>query len=163
MISHHFHPRIFPSLFLSLFLFLHSPSARAVDHLSNPLADPPKWKLLEKYQRTITHDEFERLLRTVYCSHGISENFIRLDRDFACILMDRDAQTWFTNAEAGPRRLADYRSRLSRALAQARAGDGRFVASPRVDSYHGIWFELHEDLIGLAGRTREAEVEAGRA
>jgi pyruvate,orthophosphate dikinase len=32
-----------------------------------------------------------------------------------------------------------------------------------VDSYHGIWFELHEDLIGLAGRTRAAEVEAGRA
>ena len=59
--------------------------------------------------------------------------------------------------------LADYRSRLSSALEQARAGDGRYVASPRVDSYHGIWFELHEDLIGLAGRTREAEVEAGRA
>jgi pyruvate,orthophosphate dikinase len=32
-----------------------------------------------------------------------------------------------------------------------------------VDSYHGIWFELHEDLIQLAGRTRAAEVEAGRA
>ena len=43
------------------------------------------------------------------------------------------------------------------------AGDGRFVASPRVDSYHGIWFELHEDLIQLAGRTRADEVAAGRA
>ena len=96
MISPHFHPRIFPSLFLSLSLFLDVPSATAVDHLSNPLADPPKWKLLEKYQRTITHDEFERLLRTVYCSHGISDDFIRVDRDFACILMDRAAQTWFT-------------------------------------------------------------------
>ena len=91
------------------------------------------------------------------------------DPDYDAAVLDRlgaidaDAQTWFTNAEAGPRRLDDYRSRLSRALAQARAGDGRFVASPRVDSYHGIWFELHEDLIGLAGRTREAEVEAGRA
>ena len=45
----------------------------------------------------------------------------------------------------------------------AQAGDGRYVASPRVDSYHGIWFELHEDLIGLAGRTRADEVAAGRA
>jgi hypothetical protein len=26
-----------------------------------------------------------------------------------------------------------------------------------------VWFELHEDLILLAGRTREAEVAAGRA
>ena len=45
----------------------------------------------------------------------------------------------------------------------AQAGDGRYVASPRVDSYHGVWFELHEDLIQLAGRTRADEVAAGRA
>ena len=39
----------------------------------------------------------------------------------------------------------------------------RWMASPRVDSYHGIWFELHEDLIQLAGRTRAEEAQAGRA
>jgi len=43
------------------------------------------------------------------------------------------------------------------------SGDGKYVASPRVDSYHGIWFELHEDLILLAGRNRADEVAAGRA
>jgi hypothetical protein len=96
VISRHFHLRIFLRLFLFLCLFLRPPSGIAVDHLSNPLADPPKWRLLEKYQRAITHDEFERLLRDVYCSHGISDEFIRIDRDFACILMDRDAQAWFT-------------------------------------------------------------------
>jgi pyruvate,orthophosphate dikinase len=70
----------------------------------------------------------------------------------------------FTEANENPTgRLAVYRERLSRALEEARAGDGRFVASPRVDSYHGVWFELHEDLIQLAGRTREDEVAAGRA
>jgi pyruvate,orthophosphate dikinase len=56
-----------------------------------------------------------------------------------------------------------YGARLTRAVEAATAGDARFVASPRVDSYHGIWFELHEDLIQLAGRTRAEEVEAGRA
>ena len=60
-------------------------------------------------------------------------------------------------------RLADYGVRLGRALERALAGDQRYVASPRVDSYHGIWFELHEDLIRLAGRSRAEEVEAGRA
>ena len=35
-----------------------------------------------------------------------------------------------------------------------RAGDQRFVASPRVDSYHSVWFELHEDLIRLSGKKR---------
>jgi len=92
VISRHFHLRIFVSVSLLLF----AASATAADHLSNPLADPPKWKVLEKYQKTITHHEFERLLRDVYCSHGISDEFIRIDRDFGCILKDRDAQTWFT-------------------------------------------------------------------
>jgi hypothetical protein len=83
-------------IFLFLFLFLCLSPARAADRLSNPLADPPKWKALEKFQKTITHDEFEQALRGVYCTHGISEELIRVDPDVACILMDRDAQTWFT-------------------------------------------------------------------
>ncbi|HEX8940544.1 MAG TPA: pyruvate, phosphate dikinase [Candidatus Limnocylindrales bacterium] len=60
-------------------------------------------------------------------------------------------------------RLETYCGRLGEALRQARAGDVRFVASPRVDSYHNVWFELHEDLIRLAGRRRSDEAAAGRA
>jgi pyruvate,orthophosphate dikinase len=74
-----------------------------------------------------------------------------------------DAAAWCVSVEDGLARLGDYRVRLSAANDRAKAGDGRYVASPRVDSYHGIWFELHEDLIGLAGRTRADEVAAGRA
>jgi pyruvate,orthophosphate dikinase len=74
-----------------------------------------------------------------------------------------DADAWLAPLEPESRRLAGYRPRLARALELARGGDQRFVASPRVDSFHGIWFELHEDLIGLAGRTRAEEVDAGRA
>jgi pyruvate,orthophosphate dikinase len=53
-----------------------------------------------------------------------------------------------------------YRTRLGRALDLARSGDQRFVASPRVDSYHSVWFELHEDLIRLSGKKR-AEATSG--
>ena len=60
-------------------------------------------------------------------------------------------------------RLDGYRQRLDQAAAQATGGDGRYVASPRVDSYHSVWFELHEDLIRLTGRTRAEEVASGRA
>jgi pyruvate,orthophosphate dikinase len=74
-----------------------------------------------------------------------------------------DADAWLAPLEPGSRRLAGYRPRLARALELAVGGDQRFVASPRVDSFHGIWFELHEDLIQLAGRTRADEVDAGRA
>jgi pyruvate,orthophosphate dikinase len=74
-----------------------------------------------------------------------------------------DADRWLEPIAAASLRLAPCRTRLARALEGARAGDQRFVASPRVDSFHGVWFELHEDLILLAGRTRADEVEAGRA
>jgi pyruvate,orthophosphate dikinase len=74
-----------------------------------------------------------------------------------------DATAWMAPLESGWPRVVGYRARLARAIEQAVNGDQRFVASPRVDSYHGIWFELHEDLIQLAGRTREQETAAGRA
>jgi pyruvate,orthophosphate dikinase len=74
-----------------------------------------------------------------------------------------DASAWIGPLVGQLPRLVRYARRLDAAAAAAAAGDGRFIASPRVDSYHGVWFELHEDLIRLAGRTREDEVAAGRA
>jgi pyruvate,orthophosphate dikinase len=74
-----------------------------------------------------------------------------------------EASAWLAPLAAGLPRLAAYGERLARAIAAAQAGDQRYVASPRVDSYHGAWFELHEDLILLAGRNRADEVAAGRA
>jgi pyruvate,orthophosphate dikinase len=74
-----------------------------------------------------------------------------------------DVDAWLAPLTEGLPRLARYGVRLAAASAAAAAGDGRYVASPRVDSYHGTWFELHEDLILLAGRNRADEVAAGRA
>jgi pyruvate,orthophosphate dikinase len=38
----------------------------------------------------------------------------------------------------------------------------RFVAHPLVDSYHSVWFELHEELLHLAGLSRaDLPAEAG--
>jgi pyruvate,orthophosphate dikinase len=59
--------------------------------------------------------------------------------------------------------LGGYAARLDEAARLVAGGDARYIASPRVDSYHSVWFELHEDLILLAGRTRADEVAAGRA
>jgi pyruvate,orthophosphate dikinase len=75
----------------------------------------------------------------------------------------RDASPWLDSLAAGLPRLAAYRERLDRAADLVAAGEHDYLASPRVDSYHSAWFELHEDLILLAGRTREEEVAAGRA
>lgn len=70
---------------------------------------------------------------------------------------------WLSPLSATVPRFVVYRSRLTQAVDLARRGDQRFVASPRVDSYHSVWFELHEDLIRLAGRRRSDEAAGGRA
>jgi pyruvate,orthophosphate dikinase len=74
-----------------------------------------------------------------------------------------DVDAWLGQLERRLPRLKAYGTRLRAALAAARGGDGRYVASPRVDSYHSVWFELHEDVIRLAGRRRADETAAGRA
>ncbi len=60
-------------------------------------------------------------------------------------------------------RLSRYRPRLARALEKIQGGDHTYVAKPILDSYHTVWFELHEDLIALTGRNRRDEAAAGHA
>jgi len=60
-------------------------------------------------------------------------------------------------------RMADYELRLADAMAAIASGDTQMVASPLRDSYHTVWFELHEELIRLTGRNRADEAAAGRA
>lgn len=60
-------------------------------------------------------------------------------------------------------RIGWYGEKLRRALARVDAGEHVWVARPLIDSYHTVWFELHEELIGLSGLTREDEAEAGHA
>jgi hypothetical protein len=67
-----------------------------------------------------------------------------------------------TIATSAPR-IGSYKQRLDLALGKIRSGDLRYIAAPDRDSYHTAWFELHQDLIGLAGTTRQKEAAAGRA
>jgi len=53
-------------------------------------------------------------------------------------------------------RYARYAERLTTALGRVDE-DPRYVVSPRVDSYHTVWFECHEDFLQTLGRTRAEE------
>ena len=70
---------------------------------------------------------------------------------------------WLQRLEALDSRLARYRGRLDRAASMVEAGDRTFIAKPIADSYHTVWFELHQELIELLGRDRATEAAAGRA
>lgn len=60
----------------------------------------------------------------------------------------------FTDLDA---RLGRYIHRLEAAYDRVLAGDVDFVSGARVDSYHTVWFELHEDLLRMLGREREEQ------
>jgi hypothetical protein len=36
-------------------------------------------------------------------------------------------------------------------------GETEWLTSPRVDSYHTVWMQLHEDLLLALGRDRASE------
>lgn len=60
-------------------------------------------------------------------------------------------------------RLGAYGKKLNAALVKVQAGDTTWLARPIIDSYHTVWFELHEELIAASGLTREEEARAGHA
>jgi hypothetical protein len=54
-------------------------------------------------------------------------------------------------------RLGRYSAKLETALDNIHSGETMWLARPLIDSYHTVWFELHEELILAAGRTRETD------
>ena len=52
-------------------------------------------------------------------------------------------------------RFANYSAKLIKALEKSEDGELEWVSDAKLDSYHTVWFELHEDLLRLLGRTRE--------
>lgn len=86
------------------------------------------------------------------------------DADILQRLETLDAQVApvFADAAALAPRLARYVDRFAAALAAFKGGDQSMLTSPMKDSYHTVWFHLHEELILLCGRTRADEAAAGR-
>jgi hypothetical protein len=54
-------------------------------------------------------------------------------------------------------RFGRYESRLSNAVDRVEAGDQDWFTKPLIDSYHTVWFELHEDLLSTLGKERASE------
>jgi hypothetical protein len=83
------------------------------------------------------------------------------DPDYDAAILDRLGEL-HEQADALLRQLAEvverldlYRQRLESAYDRTLAGEVDFVSGVRVDSYHTVWFELHEDLLRMLGRKRE--------
>jgi len=55
-------------------------------------------------------------------------------------------------------RFSNYRDRFSGALDRVRAGEPDWFTKPTIDSYHTVWFELHENLLATLGIERGSEM-----
>jgi hypothetical protein len=60
-------------------------------------------------------------------------------------------------------RLNAYSAKLAVALEKVNGGDIAWLTRPLIDSYHTVWFELHEELIGAVGLSREEAARSGDA
>ncbi len=65
------------------------------------------------------------------------------------------AERVITRAAAVVPRLQTHLVRLEVAYDRVLAGETDFVSGVRIDSYHTVWFELHEDLLRILGKTRQ--------
>lgn len=54
-------------------------------------------------------------------------------------------------------RFGNYGPRLSEARRRVEAGEHDWLTKPMIDSYHSVWFELHEDLLATLGIERGSE------
>jgi len=52
-------------------------------------------------------------------------------------------------------RFGVFPQRLDDAYDRVLAGDHDYVSAVKIDSCHTVWFEMHEDLLRMLGRTRE--------
>jgi hypothetical protein len=54
-------------------------------------------------------------------------------------------------------RFSGYRPRLRHARERVNEGEQEWLTSPRIDSYHTVWMQLHEDLLLALGHDRSSE------
>jgi hypothetical protein len=54
-------------------------------------------------------------------------------------------------------RFGRYAERLGNAIRRVQLGESEWFTKPLLDSYHTVWFELHEDLLATLGIQRGAE------
>jgi hypothetical protein len=72
------------------------------------------------------------------------------------VSLDERAGPVARHAGAAVARLAPYRARLRAARRRVEDGEPEWFTSPRIDSYHTVWMQWHEDLLLSLGLERES-------
>lgn len=121
-------------------------------------------ELLDAYDRFLLLNQ--RVLKV--CSDwqvrregGIEEPNDHSDPSYDAAVIDRvaelngSANAWLGGVADRAPRYASYRARLNDCVERLLAGDGKAFTAPLAESYHTVWFELHQDLLLTLGLKRE--------
>jgi DNA-binding MarR family transcriptional regulator len=116
---------------------------------------------------TPLNNEFKQMVTDWQQKDGEPNDHSDQDYDTAVLARLDDVHAQFApmleRITATAPRLASYPPRFEAALEKIRGGDHAWFLRPIIDSYHTVWFELHEELIVLSGLSRAEEAAAGRA
>ncbi|ETA99431.1 hypothetical protein [Mycobacterium avium] len=111
--------------------------------------------------------DFKRLVTDWQLKDGAPNRHDDAEYDDAVLARLDDAHARVTPvieaAAAQLPRLNRYAAKLAAALDKVRAGDTAWLTRPLIDSYHTVWFELHEELIVAVGLTRQEAARSGDA
>lgn len=125
--------------------------------------------VLELYQSFKVLDPELKEVCTDFQIHGDQTINDHTDPDYDAAVIsrladiDRRVQPIIASLAEAFERFGHYGGRLDFALNQVVSGDLNWFTKPSVDSYHEVWFELHEDLLVSLGIDRAAEMAADAA
>jgi hypothetical protein len=117
---------------------------RFLGHNAEMLGVCTDWQLREVDGRQVVNDHTEP------------------DHDAAAVAhlaaIDRHVQPVCADLASRFDRFARYPARFANALAKVEAGEVDWFTKPTLDSYHTVWFELHENLLATLGIPRGSEL-----
>ncbi|NNE74155.1 MAG: transcriptional regulator [Acidimicrobiales bacterium] len=70
---------------------------------------------------------------------------------------DHEIQAICADLSAALARFSSLGPRFAGALARVQAGELEYLTKPMIDSYHTVWFDLHESLLATLGIDRASE------
>ena len=71
--------------------------------------------------------------------------------------LDKQSQPVCASLAEQLERFSSYGSRFTHALEMVLKGDTDWIAKPMIESYHTVWFELHENFFSTLGIDRASE------
>ena len=91
--------------------------------------------------------------RTYSPRHGLKEVIM----ETVGVELDKQAQPVCASLAEQLERFSSYGSRFTHALEMVLKGDTDWIAKPMIESYHTVWFELHENFFSTLGIDRASE------